>query len=334
MEKIKVTSKIVAEKAGVSRSAVSRCFTPGAVISSKTREKVLIVAKELGYQPNALARTLINGRSKIIGLVVGYFSNPFYPKAVELLSNQLSEKGYHVLLFFSSSESNEAIIDQMTQYQCDAAILMSTTLSSTLNDSLNQHQIPTILFNRIDSFGSRSSVTADNFNGGFAIGNYLIGRGSERIMYVAGLAESSTNHERRAGFLKALKEHDHKLFLEVPGDYNDSKAADLVKRVFLNSDSSPDAIFVANDHMAYAIMDMLRYDLKMKIPDDILVVGFDDAPPSSWLSYSLTTYSQPLQPMVTATIDLVLSAISKSRSSLENLKIPGRLIVRDSTKRG
>ena len=333
MKRTVITSKVVAEKAGVSRSAVSRCFTPGAVISEKTRAKVLAVATELGYQPNALARTLINGKSKIVGLVVGYFSNPFYPQAVELLSNELSANGYHVLLFFSSSESNDSIVDQMLQYQCDVAILMSTTLSSSLHAALDQQNIPTILFNRIDRLGHGASVTADNFKGGYAIGEYLCTKQPERIVYVAGLRESSTNEDRRAGFLKALKTHKKPLFCEVSGDYDEKKAARLVKALFQAEDASPDAIFVANDHMAYAVIDMIRYELQLNIPGDVLVVGFDDAPPSAWPSYSLTTYSQPLEPMVSATIKLFRSLIEKSPKEVENIVVPGRLIERGSSMR-
>lgn len=331
MKRATVTSKIVAEKAGVSRSAVSRCFTPGAIVSDKTRAKVLAVATELGYQPNALARTLINGRSKIVGLVVGYFSNPFYPQAVELLSNELAAKGYHVLLFFSSSESNDAIINQMLQYQCDTAILMSTTLSSSLHAALDQQNIPTILFNRIDKFGRGASVTADNFNGGYAIGEHLCAKHPKRIVYVAGLEESSTNQDRKSGFLTALHANKQTLYCEVSGDYDERKAARLVKELFDKSALAPDAIFVANDHMAYAVMDMIRYELQLDIPRDVLIVGFDDAPPSAWPSYSLTTYSQPLEPMVRATMEVFIKLIQKSQDVIANHAVPGRLIERGST---
>lgn len=333
MRRTTITAKVVAEKAGVSRSAVSRCFTPGATVSEKTRAKVLAVATELGYQPNALARTLIHGKSKIVGLVVGYFSNPFYPQAVELLSNELSANGYHVLLFFSSSESNDSIVDQMLQYQCDVAILMSTTLSSSLHAALDQQNIPTILFNRIDSLGHGASVTADNFNGGYAIGDYLCAKHPERIVYVAGLKESSTNQDRKSGFLAALNTHNQALYREIPGDYDEKKAARLVKALFEAPDASPDAIFVANDHMAYAVMDMIRYELNLDIPADVLVVGFDDAPPSAWPSYSLTTYSQPLEPMVRATIELFRALVEKSHQVIENHAVPGRLIERNSSKK-
>ncbi len=98
----KTTSVEVAKLAGVSQSAVSRVFTPGASSSKRTSEKVLKAAAKLGYRPNILARSLITGRTRIIGLVVAYLDNYFYPEAVELLSNALQKKGYHVLVFMAS----------------------------------------------------------------------------------------------------------------------------------------------------------------------------------------------------------------------------------------
>ncbi|MCO4825168.1 MAG: LacI family DNA-binding transcriptional regulator, partial [Amylibacter sp.] len=109
----KVTSLDVAKRAGVSQSAVSRVFTKGASASQKTVEKVKKAAADLGYRPNVLARSLITGRSRIIGLVVAYLDNYFYPDAMEKLSNALQERGYHVMIFMASNttENIESIVD-------------------------------------------------------------------------------------------------------------------------------------------------------------------------------------------------------------------------------
>jgi len=101
MSKNRVTSQEVAERAGVSQSAVSRTFTPGASASKKTVEKVRKAAADLGYRPNVLARAMVSGKSRIIGLVVAYLENQFYPEALEKLSNELQKRGYHVLIFMA-----------------------------------------------------------------------------------------------------------------------------------------------------------------------------------------------------------------------------------------
>ena len=110
----KVTSLQVARRAGVSQSAVSRVFTPGASVSEKTAKKVRASADALGYRPNVLARSLITGRSKIIGLVVAYLDNQFYPDALERLSKALQEKGYHLLVFIASGGSDvDRLVDEL-----------------------------------------------------------------------------------------------------------------------------------------------------------------------------------------------------------------------------
>lgn len=106
MSKERVTSTDVARHAGVSQSAVSRVFTPGASVSKATRDKVLNAASELGYRPNPIARAMITGKSRIIGLVVAYLDNQFYPVALELLSRALQERGYHILVFMAENSTD------------------------------------------------------------------------------------------------------------------------------------------------------------------------------------------------------------------------------------
>lgn len=120
----KVTSTDVAKHAGVSQSAVSRVFTPGASVSQKTMDKVKKAADELGYRPNSLARAMVSGKSRIIGLIVAYLDNQFYPDALEKLSNSLQEQGYHVLMFMASktADSIDSVVEEILDYQVDGII--------------------------------------------------------------------------------------------------------------------------------------------------------------------------------------------------------------------
>ena len=130
----KVTSAEVARLAGVSQSAVSRVFTPGASVSAKTMEKVRAAAEELGYRPNVLARSLITGRTRIIGLVVAYLENQFYPMALELLSRALQARGYHILVFMAenSTERVAQVMSELLDYQVDGIITASVAMSNDL----------------------------------------------------------------------------------------------------------------------------------------------------------------------------------------------------------
>ena len=132
MPQAKVTSAEVAARAGVSQSAVSRVFTPGASASPKTVAKVRKAAHELGYRPNALARAVVSGKSRMIGLVVAYFENQFYPDVLEKLSKALQERGYHVLVFLASQTAGniEDVVEEILDYQVDGIITASVAMSS------------------------------------------------------------------------------------------------------------------------------------------------------------------------------------------------------------
>ena len=120
--------------AGVSQSAVSRVFTPGSSVSPKTAEKVRAAALQLGYRPNILARSLKSGKSRIIGLVVAYLENYFYPEMVERLSTELQKVGYHVLIFLApqTSPNVDQVIREIMDYQVDGIIMASVSMSSEL----------------------------------------------------------------------------------------------------------------------------------------------------------------------------------------------------------
>src|SRR5690606_22341616 len=162
-----VTSSMVADHAGVSQSAVSRTFTPGASISSKTRAKVLAAAKELGYRPNAIARSLITNRSRIIAVVMSYLENLFYPDVLEELGRRLAAENYHVLLFTGFMDrDSDPVFDQLMQYRVDGIVLASTSLSSELSEECAAAGIPVVLFNRTTERDVVSSVTSRNREGG------------------------------------------------------------------------------------------------------------------------------------------------------------------------
>jgi len=325
-----VTAFDVARLAGVSQSAVSRYFTPSASISEKTRLKVKTAADELQYRPNAIARSLITSRSKIIALVLGYFSNPFYAQALAKLCQKLSALGYGVLVFETDGRDSEPQVEQMLAYRVDGVLLLSANLTSKLASRLGQNGIPTVLMNRRDLHGPNPSVVADNHKGGAAIAHYLSSKGHQRFVYVAGLKNSSTNRDRQRGFTLALKELGHTPPLVLNGDYNPDIACEAVRELFKRKSSRPDALFVANDHMAFAVLDTLRYESKLKVPKDVAVVGFDDAPPAAWPSYSLTTYSQPVDLMVNESISLLMDRIEDPQKVFRTRTVPGELIIRSS----
>ncbi|KKB08040.1 LacI family DNA-binding transcriptional regulator [Devosia chinhatensis] len=327
-----VTSSQVAEHAGVSQSAVSRAFTPGASISPKTRQKVLASAKTLGYRPNAIARSLITNRSRIIAVVMAYLENLFYPDVLEELGRALAAENYHLLLFTGFMDrDSDPVFDQLMQYRVDGIILASTSLSSELSEECATAGIPVVLFNRTTERDAVSSVTTRNREGGKRIADFLVAGGHTSFGYIAGLENSSTNRDRFQGYAEGLAGHGITEIIVETGNYSRSEAQDAARRMF-SLTKRPEALFVANDHMAVAVMDVARYEFGLRIPEDISIVGYDDVGPSTWSSYGITSMSQPVKRMVEATVDILMDQIASGEIEAEHRILNGDLVVRSSAR--
>mgnify|MGYP002623706992 CR=1 FL=1 len=333
MPREKITSQQVAERAGVSQSAVSRVFS-GASASQATVKKVRKAAEELGYRPNVLARSLITGRSRIIGLVVAYLENQFYPDALERLSNALQARGYHILIFTASGrgEGVDTVIAEIMDYQVDGIITASVGVSDKLTSRCEAAGIPVVLFNRGQDDPRLAEVTSDNRKGAQKVAEFLVAGGHRRIAHISGWQGSSTGRDRAAGFREGLARAGMTPSLQVDGHYRRETAAAAALEMCRGPDR-PDAIFVGNDHMAFGVIDALRFDLGLRVPEDVSVVGYDDVPMAAWPAYKLTTLRQPSGRMVAATVETLLNRIENPGAGIEKIKIDGPLIVRDSARK-
>lgn len=328
----KATSFDVAELAGVSRSAVSRVFTPGASVSKKTAEKVRLAAEQLGYRPNVLARGLLTGQSRLIGLVVAYLDNHFYPAVLEKLSNALQARGYHVLVFMASEDDDnvDAVATEILDYQVDGLILASVAMTSRIADRCRASGVPVVLFNRRQDESGEIAVVSDNFEGGRLLAHHFFDLGRRNIGHIAGRSDASTQRDREAGFRFGLSEVGLGLIACETGDFDPELARAATHRM-MSSGLKPDAIFVANDYMAFAVLEVLRYELGLRVPEDVAVAGFDDVAAAAWPSFDLTTVRQDAEAMVARTVDHLMTAIEgapvKQRSD-----VPVRLVERGSTR--
>lgn len=329
----KITSMEVAKLAGVSQSAVSRVFTPGASSSKKTNELVRKAAAELGYRPNVLARSLITGKSRMIGLVVAYLDNYFYPEALELLSSALQKKGYHVLIFMSGNKEGDIAdaVGEILDYQVDGIIAASVSMSSDLAKRCTSAGVPVVLFNRTQDDDRLSAVTSDNFQGGQKVARFLLAGGHKRIGYIAGWEGASTQRDREKGFTEELVRNGQELYAREVGNFNSDEARQAARTMF-SKQNFPDAVFVANDAMAIAVIDVIRFELGLQVPEQVSVVGYDDVPISSWPAYDLTTVRQPANRMVAETVSILIESIENKTTTARRIEIDGPLMVRGSAK--
>jgi DNA-binding LacI/PurR family transcriptional regulator len=323
----------VARRAGVSQSAVSRVFTPGASVSPQMRARVLAAAEALDYRPNALARSLITGRSRLIGLVLAYLDNLYYPLVLERLCAALQAHAYHVMIFIAPQASTdvERVLAEVLDHQVSGIVMASAALSSTLATRCAEQGVPVVQFNRAQDDSALSAVTSDNVAGGRTLARFLAAGGHQRIAYIAGFADASTQRDREAGFLCGLADAGKSLFARESGNYNFAGAQEATRRMFAKR-RRPDAVFVANDHMAIATMDVLRSEFELRVPEDVSVVSYDDSPPAAWASYELTGIRQPTDDMVRAVVEILMERIERAEAPPRRVVLPGTLVVRRSAR--
>ncbi|MBC2665359.1 LacI family DNA-binding transcriptional regulator [Novosphingobium flavum] len=326
-----VTVNDVARLAGVSQAAVSRAFTPGASISAEKKERIILAAAELGYHPNQLARSLIRGKSNIVGVGVGDLNNPFFNQTLQLLSTELDQIGLKLLLFPAHAvTAEEPSISEILNYRLDALVLLSVSLTSRLAEECGKAQVPIVLYNRTTLRDDASSVTGDNALGARTMAAHLLAGGHERLAYIAGAEGASTNIERESAFFAAIRAAGLTEPRLERGNFDMAETAAATRRL-LASKERPDAIFCANDLMAIAAINVARHEFGLEVGREISIAGYDDVPMSSWPAFSLTTYAQATPDMVRNTVRIVC-ALRGDATHHERVVVQGAMRVRGSTR--
>ncbi|MCE7983554.1 MAG: LacI family DNA-binding transcriptional regulator [Caldilinea sp. CFX5] len=324
------TSIDVAKAAGVSQSTVSRVFSGGNV-SEDAKARVLAAAAALGYQPSAIARSLSTQRTGIVGIVMADITSPFYPYVLEKFTQKLQEIGLRILLFNAPPHRDvDDTLPLVLQYQVDAIIITSATLSSAMADECAGLGIPVLLFNRYVPNTQASAVCCDNVAGGRLVADLLVTSGHQRLAYIAGLENTSTNRDRERGFRERLSEQGVTTWQREQGAYTYDSGYDAAKRL-LNGPDRPDALFCGNDIMALGALDAAR-DLGVTVPDALSVIGFDDIPAAAWSAYGLTTVRQPVNRMVEAVVELLTRQLADPTLGPETRFMPGQLVRRRTVR--
>jgi len=325
----RATSKDVAREAGVSQSTVSRVFNSSGINVSERKKKIILEAAEkLGYRPSQIARSLNAQSTKIIGFVMREFGNVFYMQALSLFTEKLQDAGYSVMIFNLKDDYQvERNLQTALEYQVAGLIITSATISSPLVEGCIKYKTPVFLFNRISEGINVNTVCCDNIDGGRAVADFLVDRGHRRFAYISGEAGSSTNRDRRRGFLEQLKQRGIEEVLEVAGDYSYESGFNAAEQVV---SARCDGVFCAADAMAMGFIDYIKYRTELSVPEDISVVGFDGLPLQNDIHYSLTSFQQPLERMVDKTVEGLLDKIDTFSTDASHYLFFGHIVSRGS----
>jgi LacI family transcriptional regulator len=330
----KTTSHDIAREAGVSQSTVSRALRRDPRVDPLTAERVVQVARRLGYAPNTSARSLVTRRTATVAVVVADITNPFYPQLVEALHAQLGRAGYRMILFNERTDvRGDSGLDMLLHGGgADGAVFLSVTIGGGVADLLRGSPVPTVLLNRDADGAVVDRVMADHVGGAEQVAKLLLGLGHSRIAFIGGPPNTSTSRDREAGFADTLaaagKPMDPRL--RRGGEFSHQSGFQWTMEL-LRADEPPTAIFCANDVIAFGAIDAARR-MQIEVPRQLAIVGFDDIPMAGWDSFSLTTVRQPLVDMAREAARILIDRIEAPDDSEPNrIVFTTNLIQRSTT---
>jgi DNA-binding LacI/PurR family transcriptional regulator len=329
----RATSYDVARLAGVSQSAVSRAFRDGSSISPKTREKVEKAAIELGYAPSQIARSLITQRSRMIGVVITELTARNYPDVLRCLSDEIQATGNRMLLCTVPQDQQAAAgVADLLAFQVDGIISSALLPRETLAAS-DRRGVPVVLYNRASLSSLASSVACDHPAAMDGLVEHLVAGGMRRAVFIGGPETAPVSSDRLLGVRNAFAARGLTLERVLHGDYSYESGRELVLS-HLAGANQPDTVICANDATALGVMDAYRFDLGVRVPEDVAVTGFDDVPQAAWPSYALTTLRQPVRRMTRMAVQLLMEQVAGSAAGGERRLLPADLKLRRSTRQG
>jgi LacI family repressor for deo operon, udp, cdd, tsx, nupC, and nupG len=332
-----VSIKDIAKAAGVSHSTVSRALSDSPLVKVETRVRIQCLAQEMGYSPDAIARSLVTQRTHTVGVVVTTITDPFVAEVVQGIEDTAQADDYSVILTSSASEPERelAAVQMLRAKRVDSVIVTSSRVGALYLEHLESIGVPVVLVNNHNEQSGRYtfSVSVDNEHGGHLATAHLIKRGHRRVAYVSGPADHSDDAERLAGYRRALDEagipFDPALVIPGNGRLDGGERALAALTDLANP---PDAVFCYNDMTAVGLMSAARR-AGLLVPEELAVVGFDDIPLAAHCCPPLATVAQPQREMGRQAMDMALALMTAGDSiiSLSDVVIKGKLVVRESS---
>ena len=331
---MKLTLEDIGRLAGVSRSTVSRVINDQASVSPNVRARVQEVIQRTGYAPNVAARSLVSGRTGVIGLVIpsrvhALFEDPYFGRLIQGISAASNQSGNALSLFLFQNEEEEAQLYPrvVTSRMLDGLIITATRMADPLLARITQGEIPVVMVGKPDVEGI-SYVDVDNHGGALQAASHLCGLGYERIGLIGAPVTTTAGVDRLNGFIEGLALCGRALHpsLRRDGDFSESSGYDAMQHLLAHD---PDAVFVASDTMALGALRALR-DRGLQVPQDVAIVGFDGLQGSEAAVPALTTIRQPVAETGSRAVHLLNDLVGGVTSTPVTEIMPVELVVRES----
>ena len=327
------TIKDVAKSAGVSISTVSRALSEKIYVKDETRQLVLQAVEDLDYRPNMLAKGLKEGKSRTIGLLIPDISNLYYARVLRNIEKYAVANGYSLLINDTNEDVNQEIlaVKMLKERLVDGIIVIPSSSDIRHFLALQDENIPFVMLNRRFQ-ADINCVSNDQRGGAYDVVKYLIEHGHRKISMVLRSFQKQIYQDRYDGCMEALREHDladsERYFLYDVNSIEDSfrRSTEMMKR-----EDRPTAFFVTNDMLVFGVYSAASA-LKMNIPEDVSVMGFDNLPISPYMVPPLTTYEQPMERITGEAFRNLIRQIEHEQKIAEKIFIGGSIITRQSVK--
>ena len=322
----------VAKLAGVSKATVSHVINDTRFVEPATRQRVLEAIDELGYQPSLIARSLITNNTKTIGLIVSNISNVFFGEILNGIEEITRPAGYSIIICNTNEilEREEFFIDLLLRQRVDGIIAAAVSqYSDTLSKVSTQHT-PIVYVDRLFEDLEGAFVSANNYKGAYDGTEHIISHGHTEIGVLAGFLRLSTMRDRLAGFKDCLESHS----IQVTNEWlvESSLQIESAKEVALQLLSRPDrpSALLANNNMLSLGALLAIHELKLRCPEDISIVGFDDHPWAVVSHPPLTVIRQPSRLIGTHAAELLFSLINNEKVEKNQILLDCELVIRES----
>ncbi|MBK7866541.1 MAG: LacI family DNA-binding transcriptional regulator [Ignavibacteriales bacterium] len=310
----------LAKLAGVSIATVSRAFNNSRSIKDETKNKILRIADEIDYKPSPLARGLSTSMTDTIGVILPDLSGEFFTDIIHGIDEEAHRWNKFIIVASSHSQRNavETLIDFMSSGRVDGVIMMAPQIHKEVPEIIARSRRPVVLINALNDIDQAISISIDNYQGTVANVDHLIEHGYTKIAILKGPKDNCDAEERFLGYRDSLAKHgiDRNPGWEVSGDFSVRSGYYGFLRLMTLADK-PRAVFAANDMMALGIYEAAKV-MKIKIPEDIAVTGFDDIYLSRLLSPRLTTVHAPIEELGSKAVRYLLKVISGEVNPLES----------------
>lgn len=331
-----VTIKDIAKKANVSYATVSRALNNRPEVNLETRKMVLQVAKEMGYSPNTIARSLVTRKTKCIGLVIPDISNPFFSELAQGVEEAVSVEGYNVFLCNTNWDEKKELsyLNLLDSRRTDGIILASARDEGANIDKFTGKETPLVVINSLFKEVKCHQIMVDNIRGGYLAVNHLLWLGHRRICFIGGFKHVKATVDRFAGYKMALGEQG----LEVEenlvsfGPFNWQSGLERTKKLLQrNNYNFPTAVFAGNDIIALGVMQAAE-EMGLKVPEQLAIVGFDDITFASYPKVNLTTVAQPKHYMGELAVKTIIGQLNDNSKAmgLKRMVLQPSLVIRRS----